>query len=361
MSSFAVGDIEHTSSSEALTDESEEETDQWTEEIERGNKEIEKAIYHSSKEFFDNAPKRWVQRCVFYNKNKTHIEVPCIDLDNGNVVCTRDMLKDMFTIELEQVKNDIEVWEEWGTVFPHAIDVYRRMVHSEVLIPKNKEEKHQVLKQMVEEHGIACETADPKKIDSVLFSNWNSGCLHFLTHSVEKANIVLDVFVRNKLHIAILTFAKEVKKGERLYINRFRHFMPTKMCFSLCNKRSYDEHPILSSWTTVRNYCARLTFQVKQNQELDNVLVQYLGTVPNYLHNVVASLLLKYLFGHYTVTNTCEEFMKNLKHHPGLMKKFGNTLRNILVKKIYKLWALEKSVLGKEMHVKHRTRLSGIG
>ena len=360
MSSFAVGNIEEdTSSSDALSYESEE-TDQWVEEIERGNKEIERAIYHSSREFFDNAPKRWVQRCVFYNKNKTHVKEPCIDLDNGNVVCTRDMLKDMFTIELEQVKNDIEDWEEWGTVFPHAIDVYRRMVHSEV-IPKTKEEKIKVLKQMVEQHGIVCETTDPKKFDRVIFSNWNSGCTHFLTHSVEKANIMLDHFIRDKKHIAILTFATDVKKGERLYINRFRHFMPTKMCFSLCKARSYDEHPILSSWTTVRNYCARLAFQMKQNQELDKVLVQYLGTVPGYLHNVVASLLLKYLFNHFTVTNTCEEFMKNLKHHPGLMKKFGNALRNILVKKIYKLWALEKSVLGKAMHVNHKTLLNGIG
>lgn len=339
---------------------SEESSDQWKTELELYNKEIDDAIFKNSKEFKRNAPKRWVQRCVFYEKNKHVIDGSCIDLQDGKVICTRDMKKDMFTIELEQCRNNVDDYDEWGIIFPHAIDVYRRILNYPS-IPSNKVEKQKILQTMVTKHGILCEPISSRKFDNVLFSNFNSGCLHFLQHSVESANVIIETFYVNGKHVAVLIMYKDIKKGDILYINRFRPFMSCRMCEEMCNKRGYKKHSILSSWTTVRNYCARLAFQITKEHILDKVLLQYLSTVPPYLFNVVGSLLFAFLLKHYTVTNTCDEFMKNIKKHPGLMKKFGESLRNIVVRKFYKVWAMERNILQKEIHLKHCKYLSGIG
>ena len=335
------------------------ESDQWKKELKIYNKEIDDAIFKNSKEFKKNAPARWVQRCVFYEKNKHVIEGGCIDLQDGKVTCTRGMKKDTFTIELEQCRNDVDEYDEWGIIFPHAIDVYRRLV-KHPSIPSNKQEKRRILQTTVTQHGVLCDSIS-KTFDNVLFSNYNSGCLHFLEHSVEDANVVLETFYINGKHVAVLTMSEDVQKGDTLYINRFRPFMSSKLCEEMCIKRGYRKHSILSSWTTVRNYCARLAFQISQENILDKVLLQYLSTVPSYLFNVVGSLIVAYLLKHYTVTNTCDEFMKNIKKHPGLMKKFGESLRNIVVRKFYKVWAMERNVLQKEIHLKHAEYLSGIG
>lgn len=356
--SFFVTD-EYISSSSSSSEESSE-SDRWKEELEIHNKVIDDAILMNTKEYRNNAPKRWVQRCVFYEKNKNVIGSSCIDFQDGNVICTRDLKKDTFTIELEQCRNNVDDYVEWGSILPHAIDVYRRLLKT-TSIPWTKAEKQQILQTMVLRHGVFCKSVTSKNFDNVLFSNFNSGCLHFMQHSVENANVILETFYIDNKHVAIVIIADDVKKGDILYINRFRPFMSSKMCEEICEKRGYTKHSILSSWTTVRNYCARLSFQIHEEKIVDKVLLQYLSTVPPYLFNIVSSLIFAYLLKKYTVTNTCDEFMKNIKNHPGIMKKFGESLRNMIVRKFYKVWAMERNLLQKKIHLKHADYLSGIG
>ena len=332
-------------------DDEDQEMKAFEEDYERNSQIIENAVRRFSTKSIREQGRlvHFVERSVLYEHNtkKEILDGVTIRNDSRGVYAKMNLSKGSFMVERQSIirhegESLNEVLEKHSHLLPCQISAYSKMVS--MLQPDGAPptSKMDVLEKMLE---LFAWNLDKKE---VVFSNWRSGILNFMHHSLKNPNMIREVFyTKSHGYLALLFCTRNVSAGEELTMNYLSPHDAFAQCERYCAKR-YTTVPmsLRNTWTKMRNTCARLYFAIQKHaditQELERLKV-VIREAP-FLEDAIATLLLFYLMKHVLPPEerSCETFMKALKHYPDLMKSLGRFFRDSVVRKVYKRWAFER-------------------
>lgn len=310
--------------------------------------------------------------CFFENlQSKKKLE-KCVTLKNDKrgLFATRRLPKGSFTVEPQDIVWDPKsisssykdmikkVLDENRHILPCQISAYKKLIQ---LLPKKyndasgtldtlqlsetEKEKAVVLNQVIDAFAWSVEDKE------VVFSHWNRGCINFIHHSMENANVIKeDFYTRKNGFVTVLYCKRNIEKGEEIFLNYFSHNDSAIRCKLLSRQKNIPIHPILcKEWTTIRNLCTRIYYHIQSKKaymEHVKMLQEYYSKMP-WIDTLISGMLVDYIIKIVSPKNlSCDGFMKEIKHHKNLMKSFG-TLRQIIIQKMYKRWAFERNLVSK--------------
>lgn len=333
-------------------DDEDQELKAFEEDYARSTQIIEDAVRRFSKEYLHEQGRlvHFVERSVLYDHStkKEILDGVTLRNDSRGVYAKVNLGKGSFMVERQSIirhegESLKEVLEKHSRLLPCQISAYCKMVA--MLQPDGATtptSKIDVLEKMLE---LFAWNFDKKEI---VFSNWRSGMLNFMHHSLENANMIREVFyTKSHGYLAVLFCTRDISVGEELTMN----YLSPHDTFTTCKRhcaRKYTTLPLSlrTTWTDMRNTCARLYFAIQKQADITTELKRLdvvFNTAP-FLEDAIATLLLFYLMKHVLPSPgeiSCETFMKTLKHFPGLMKSLGK-FRDMVVRKVYKRWAFER-------------------
>lgn len=344
-------------------------------EYEENQRIIDEAILRQSPEYLKERARliHFVERVCFFDnlQSKKKLE-KCVTLKNNKrgLFATMNLPKGAFTVEPQDIVWDpksisssykdmiIKILDENRRILPCQISAYKKLIQ---LLPKKyndasgtldtlqlsemEKEKAVVLNRVIDAFAWSVEDKE------VVFSHWNRGCINFIHHSMEKANVIKeDFYTKEKGFVTILYCKRNIQKGEQLFLNYFSHNDSATRCKLLSRQKNIPIHPILcNEWTEIRNLCTRIYYDIqskKSHMEHLNKLQEYYKKMP-WIDTLFSGMLVDYIIKIVSPNNlSCDGFMKEIKHHKHLMKSFG-TLRQNIIQKMYKRWAFERNLVGK--------------
>ena len=333
---------------------------------------LDEAIMRNSVESIKERARliHFVEKVSFFDSLQTKNKLEkCVTLKNDKrgLFATKKIPKGAFTVEPQDVVWDpksisssyedmiVKILNDNRRILPCQISAYKKLLH---LLPKKykdvgaldtlqisdvEKEKAVTLNRVIDAFAWSVEDKE------VVFSHWNRGCINFIHHSMEKANVIKEDFHTKKNgFVTVLYCKRNIEKGEEIFLNYFSHNDSAVRCKLLSRQKNIPIHPILcKEWTTIRNLCTRIYYHIQSKKpymEYVEKLEEYYKKMP-WIDSLVSGMLVDYIIRIVSPKNlSCDGFMREIKHHKFLMKSFGS-LRQIIIQKMYKKWAFEKNLL----------------
>tara|TARA_B110000008_G_scaffold278443_1_gene322233 strand:- start:525 stop:1628 length:1104 start_codon:yes stop_codon:yes gene_type:complete len=346
-------------------DSEEERCKEWDRERKEQQDMIDRAIYRFTPEYLKEHSRliHYVERSIFFDKQKKKHSRCVTMLKEGErgVVAKMQLFKGWCTVEPQSIvwntteSVDEALMKKHRRILPCQISVYQKLLALHATHRNAAEyDRKSVLGHMVDAYAI--NVSEGESTINVVFSRWNSGSINLMQHSVERANMGMEILhTEHDGYIALLYCLRDIDVGEELLYNYFSLEDSTARCLLLCKQKNIPTHPVFitNTWSEIRSACNSIyQHWVNGEREYSAEITKLSTLTPTYLEYTVAGIMLTHLFRYVLKKEpfTMELLIKKIKEYPGLMKSLGS-VRDIVVKRLHPRWAFERSITKRKIYV----------